>query len=400
MALPPIDHSKREHALLSASSSHRWLSCTPSARLEEEYVKEHGSQTTSYAEEGTTAHELAQLRLNFLTYRIPYKEYESSLEKIQQSGYYSTEMFGYVETYVQQVLEHLSKATAKDKAATLNIESRVDFSDIIPDGFGSADAIILSEGAIEVFDLKYGKGVLVEAQDNPQLMLYAIGAIRENDMLYDIHEVSLTIIQPRVGGFSTASYSRSELEAWANDYVKPRAALAFKGEGEQVPGEHCKFCKVKAQCRALASMAMERAKEDFKNDTSLLCSVEEITEMYKSVPVIKDWCESVSAFLLDKAMSGVEVPGYKVVEGVSRRVFTSEDKVIEKLQEEGYDFDDITKTSLKGIGEIEKLVGKKKFEPLLGSFVDKPQGKPTLVPLSDKRPPLNSPDQAAIDFLS
>lgn len=393
-----VDHSQREHALLSASGSARWLNCTPSAKLEEEYAKEHPSHTTSYAEEGTLAHEIAMTRLMFLEHKMKYQDYEKAINELRSNPMWSPDMSSYVEEYVTHVLEELSEARVKTKDAVFAVEEKIDFSHIVPEGFGSVDSCIIADGTLQVFDLKYGKGIQVDADNNSQMMLYALGAISAFDLLYDITDVKLTIIQPRLKHISTFEMTRKELEDWAEKVAKPKAELAFQGKGQQVPGAHCKFCKVKAQCKALSKFATESALQEFAENPKLH-TIEELTELYEKVPVIIDWANSIGQFLLEEAQNGTDVPGYKVVEGISRRVFTDENNVIEALESEGYSREEFMKTSLKGIGEIEKLVGKKKFPDLLGDLVTKPQGKPTLVLSSDPRPAMNKAQEAKDDFL-
>jgi len=392
-----IDHSERTHALLSASRAARWLACTPSAKLEEKYRKSHGDEESSvYAEEGTLAHEFAELELRRLSGRIDPKAYTEEIEKLRANDLYSEEIETEVAKYTTYVVEALEVAKTVVSDPVLFIEEKLDFSHIVEEGFGTGDAGIVADDTMEIIDLKYGKGVKVEACENPQLKLYAIGALRNYDMCFNITKVKLTIVQPRIDNIVSWTLSVKELYKWAEEVVKPAAAKAYEGKGLQKAGDHCKFCLVKPMCATLAARNVALAKHEFK-DPHLLTE-KQVLEVYRQIPMLVDWANSVGEYLLKEAISGKKVEGYKLVEGQSRRKWTDEEKVMEKLKQEGYPEDSYRKISLKGISDIERLVGKKEFPTLFDGLVIKPQGSPILVPESDKRPEFNSLQQAQADF--
>jgi len=388
-----VNHESRKHALLSASGASRWLNCTPSARLEEKFTESR----SAYAEEGTLAHEFADLNLRwiFATTATDYKLRDKELAKLRKSLLYTDEMEAEVDKYITYVVETFNVARAKTKGAQLLIEQRLDFSHLVEKGFGTGDACIIADGVLDIIDLKYGKGVRVDADGNAQLMLYGSGALRAFEMMYDIHTVRLTIMQPRLDHVSTWEISTAELENWGQELVKPLAAQAYKGEGEQVAGEWCKFCKVKPMCKALAAKNMELAAFDFA-DPHLL-NEKDLVGIFEQQPMLNDWVNAVASYLLSEAVKGKKWPGYKLVEGRSNRKIADPAKVIETLKL-NYSPDKFTTTTLKGLGDLEKLIGKGKFEPLLGQFIIKPPGAPTLVPVSDKRSELGGLERAVADF--
>ena len=396
MAAP--SHSERKHALLSASSAARWLACPPSARLEEKFRETCGFQESSvYAEEGTLAHEFAELALRKLSGRISDVDYASAVESLRGHELYSEEIEEQIEKYSTYVMEAYEAAKTIVPDPVLFIEERLDFSDIVEEGFGTGDSGIIADGTMEIIDLKYGKGIKVEAYENPQLKLYAIGALHNYEMLYDIHKVKLTIVQPRMDSIVSWEISVKDLYKWAEETVKPIAVKAYEGAGLQKAGDHCKFCLVKAMCGTLSARSIAVArKNDFK-DPHLLTE-KQLLDVYKQIPMLVDWANSVGEYLYNKALAGEKVEGYKLVEGQSRRKWTNEEEVQAKLKEEGYPEDSYNVTKLKGISDIEKLVGKKNFPALFEGLVIKPQGNPILVPETDKRPEYRSLDQAKKDF--
>ena len=395
MATPA--HSERKHALLSASHAARWLACPPSARLEEKFKETCGFQDSSvYAEEGTLAHEFAELSLRMASGRISKVDYESALEALRGHELYSEEIEEQIEKYSTYVMEAFEHAKTVVPDPVLFIEEKLDFSHIVEEGFGTGDSGIIADGIMEVIDLKYGKGVKVEACENPQLKLYAIGALHNYEMLYDIHTVRLTIIQPRIDNIVSWDISVKDLYKWAFEVVKPIAEKAYVGKGIQKAGEHCKFCSVKAMCNTLAQRNIALAKHEFK-DPQLLTE-KQLIDVYKQIPMLVDWANSVGEFLFNKALAGEKVEGYKLVEAPSRRRWTNEEDVQAKLKEEGYTEEQFNTVKLKGISDIEKLVGKKNFPTLMEGFVIKPQGNPILVPETDKRPEYKSLEQAKQDF--
>lgn len=396
MAKAP-EHKERKHALLSASSAARWLACPPSARLEDKFRETCGYDNSSvYADEGTLAHEFAELNLRHLSGRINDEEFIQALEALKAHDLYSEEIETEVEKYTTYVMEAFEAAKTVVPDPVLFIEEKLDFSHIVEKGFGTGDAGIIADGTMEIIDLKYGKGVKVEAYENPQLKLYAIGALRAYEMLYDITKVKVTIVQPRIDNIVSWEVSVKDLYRWAEETVKPIAAKAYEGKGLQKAGDHCKFCLVKAMCATLAAKNVALAKHEFK-DPQLLTE-KQLIDIYKQIPMLVDWANAVGEHLLKEAMSGKKVEGYKLVEGQSRRKWADEEKVQEKLKAEGYPEESYNKTQLRGISDIEKLVGKKAFPAMFEGLVIKPQGNPILVAETDKRPEYRSLEQAKADF--
>lgn len=374
-------HSERAHALLSASKSDRWLNCTPSARLEDEIPD---LTTSVYALEGTLAHELAQLYL--MVDNLTEAEYDTKLEAIYSDKLFDMEMLDEVPKYVEYCEDALLEAQQKTPDAEMLIEQKVDFSKWVKEGFGTTDCCIIADGTLEVIDLKYGKGVLVDAVDNTQGMCYALGAYEKFSLLYDIKEVKITIVQPRRNSVSSDTWAVEDLLEWANTVLLPKAEMAWNGTGEQVPGEWCKFCKVKAQCRALADQNLALAKFEFKNP--YLLEDDEIEDILTKAPLISDWANSVKDFAFTEALSGrKEFKGFKIVSGVARRKWADEIKAAKVLENTpGLTSEDIYTTKLNALTTIEKKIGKKRFAEELGDLIIKPAGAPTLVPISDPRP--------------
>lgn len=390
------EHSKRSHALLSASGASRWLSCTPSAKLEDI----HGEKTTSpYAAEGTLAHELSELFIaRDILGSVDDNDFNLRFEEIMSNELFSDEMLDVVPMYVEYCQNEFTAALQKDELAEIKIEQKLDLSEYVPESFGTADCVIVSEGSIEVIDLKYGKGVPVYAHHNKQGMLYALGALREYDTLFCIDTVKITIVQPRINNISTWEISVDELLEWANNELKPKAALAFAGEGELVPGEHCKFCAVKNKCRALYEEQLKIAKYEFQ-DAEFLTD-EEISDILERAPQFIEWVNSITEYAQKRAIEHNKVwPGFKLVAGLSRRRWLNDDNVIEAIFARFPEAteDQVFNTKLKSISEIEKTFGKKRTTELLSDVIIKPEGKPTLVPVSDKRPALGIED-AISDF--
>lgn len=383
-----VNHESRKHALLSASGASRWLNCTPSARLEEKFQESNPMPLESdYAAEGTLAHEFGEVNLRLRNKEITSTVYVAETKKLRAHKLYSPEMDGEVEKYVTAVMEAFAVAKNKTPDAKLLIEQHLDFSHIVEKGFGTGDACVISDGVLDIMDLKYGKGIVVDATENEQLMLYGIGALRKLDMSYDIETVRLTIIQPRLDWISSWEISAEALRTWGEEFVKPKAVSAYSGEGEQLPGDHCKWCKVKPMCKALAEMNMDLVKHDFQDPQ--LVDEADLIGIFKQQPMLVDWVNSVAEYILNKAIQGKKWEGYKLVEGRSNRKWLDEQKVTETLIANQFTPDKFMKTSLSGITDIEKVVGKKKFSELLSSLIIKPPGKPTLVPEGDKRPSMD-----------
>lgn len=358
------------HSILSPSGSHRWLNCTPSAMLEQEFE----NKTTETAEEGTAAHAFCEHKLRKLL---------KLRSKRPVSDYDSDEMQECTDAYVDFVNEQLEIAKQRCNDPLILVEEKVDFSRYVPDGFGTADCLIISDDELHIVDFKYGQGVLVDAFDNPQMKCYALGALETYGNLYDITNVSMSIFQPRRENVSTWKTTVKELRNWAENVLKPKAELALKGEGEYRCGEWCRFCRAAVRCRARAEEKLRLAEDEFKLPP--LISDEEIEEILKVIPDLTKWSADIQNYALDMSVNhGKDWSGLKVVEGRSVRKYKDEDAVIEKAKENGYT--DIFKSSLITLTEMQKLMGKKKFEKLLGDLIIKPKGKPTLVPIADKRP--------------
>ena len=370
----------QEHALLSASSAHRWLHCPPSAKLTAGVTEAPGEA----ALQGTAAHALAEHKL-----RRALKQQS----KRPVSEYEDDEMDSYTNDYVSYVLEQYEQAKQATPGAVIYIEQRLDFSHVVPGGFGTGDCLIVADGTLHVIDLKYGLGVPVEAEWNLQMMLYAIGALALFDALYDIEQVALTVFQPRRENVSTWTLSVTELNKWAEQTLKPAAELAAKGEGEFCAGTWCQFCRIASTCRARAEAILELAKFEFAPPAEL--SPAEVAKVLAQIPGLTRWASDVQDYALSQALSGELYEGFKLVAGRSIRKYTDETAVAEAAKAAGYR--DIYKRSLLTITAMEKLMGKKQFSEILGDLVVKPEGKPTLVPLSDKRPELQI-STAADDF--
>lgn len=388
-----INHSNRDHAVLSASGASRWMSCTPSAMLE----KDMPDQSSEFAKEGTAAHELSEIYLMHETGQITKAAMTRRINKFKKENeFYSQEMDDHVTNYVDIVVEKINEAKSRSEDAVVLLEQRLDFSDWVPEGYGTGDVVIISDGLLEVIDLKYGKGVEVSAIGNPQLRLYGLGAYNQFDMLYDIDTVSMTIVQPRLDNISTETLEVTKLVLWADNEVKPKAELAWNGEGEFVPGDHCRFCKIRSTCRARAEENLEMAAYDFAKPAQL--DLNEIGEILSKAEELQKWAKDVEKYALEQAEKhGKKIPGWKLVEGRSNRKYADEDKAFETLKAE-YDEDLIAPRKLLGITAMEKTIGKKQFASLLDGLIVKPPGKLALVPESDKRPELNSTESAVADF--
>ena len=383
------------HAILSPSGAHRWMHCPPSAQLEKRFPDER----SDYAAEGTFAHKLADLRLSrAIANTLKPSIYKKQLAELKKDSWYSTALEEYVEAYVAQVTEIFLTTKKNCKDTLVLLEQKLDFSEWVPGGFGTGDVVVISDDTLEVIDLKYGKGVPVSAEDNPQTRLYGLGAIRTYQMLYDFSKVRMTIIQPRLDSISTEELTVNELLVWAYGEVKPKAALANAGKGEFCAGDHCRFCRARATCRARAEHNMELVKYDFQD--AFLLTTSEIAEILGRAEELVRWASDVKEHALDQAINhGEKFPGWKLVEGKSNRKYSDEEAVAQTLIKADYKEDAIYKPKeLLGITALEKEVGKKKFSQLLGELIIKPAGKPTLVPESDKRPEISSTDAAKADF--
>lgn len=383
-------HAERAHALLGASKASQWINCPPSARLQESIPEKR----SEYADEGTLAHELGENKLRRRVLPCDAKErkrLDEILKKIQEDPRYGPEMENAIQGYVELVEERFMEAKARSEDAVILLEDRLDFSEWVPEGYGTGDVVIIADGILEVIDLKYGKGVPVSAHGNSQLRLYGLGAWSSYSYLYGIQEIRMTIVQPRLDSVSTDSIPVEGLLEWANTVVKPAAALADAGEGEYCPGDHCRWCKVKGNCRARADANMQALAYEFK-DPALL-TPEEIGSILYVAQQLKAWAGDVEEHAFEQAKRGVKIPQWKLVEGRSNRAITDKEAAKAalaaiELPAEKY----LKPQELLGIGDLEKRVGKKELAELIGSLIVKPPGKPVLVPETDKRPELNSVD--------
>lgn len=370
----------KAHAILSASSSHRWLNCPPSARLCETY-EDKGSD---YAAEGTDAHSLCE-------YKLRKALGMGAVDPSEHLTWYNEEMEDCANGYATYIMELVEAAKETCADPVVLIEQRVDFSRWVEEGFGTSDAIIIADGTLRVIDYKHGLGVLVEADNNPQMMCYALGALELFDAIYDIDTVAMTVYQPRRQNVSTFAMSKDDLYRWAEEVLKPTAELAFAGDGNFLCGEWCGFCKAKHECRARAEANLLLAQYDFKLPPLLEDS--EIEVILSRADQLVSWVNDIKEYALQQAISGKDWTGFKLVEGRSNRRYTDEAAVTQAVTNAGYD---PYERKLLGITAMQKLLGKSRFEELLSAYIEKPQGKPTLVPESDKRPVMNN---AKTDFM-
>lgn len=366
------------HALLSASSAERWINCPPSARLTENMP----DTESPHAAEGTLAHSLAELKVRKKFENMRKSEFDRRLGEIRKDPLYAPEMDSHTDTYLDCILK-VAHGYSKVKPYVV-AEKRLDYSAYVPGGFGTCDCAMLCKNDLHIFDFKYGKGVPVSAEDNPQLKLYALGALAEYDFLYDIQSVTLHIVQPRLDNISDFTIGVDALTEWGSS-IRPAAELADRGEGEFKCGDWCRFCKAKANCRARAEdfFTLEKSAELPKE----LLSDHEIGEILERASRLKNWVSEVEEYVLSEILSGKSVDGWKAVEGRSNRKITDIDSAFEVLKKEGYDEAMLYERKPITLTELEKLVTKKKLEELIGGMIDKPRGKPTLAPESDKRQP-------------
>ena len=368
------------HALLSASASDRWLHCPPSARLCELY-EDKGSD---YDAEGTDAHTLCE-------YKLRKALGMEATDPTENLTWFNQEMNECVNDYVAYILELVEAAKETCADPVVLIEQRVDFSRWVEQGFGTSDAILIADGTMHVIDYKHGLGILVSAVENPQLKCYALGALELFDGIYDIDNVCVHIVQPRRQNISTFEIAKDDLYCWADEVLKPTAELAFAGDGNFLCGEWCGFCKAKNECRARVEANLELARYDFKLPP--LLTDEDIEDILSRVDALVSWASDIKEYALQQAVSGKEWHGWKLVEGRSNRRYTNEAAVIQTVSNAGFD---PYERKLLGITAMQKLLGKARFDELLTGYIEKPQGKPTLVPESDKRPAMNT---AKNDFM-
>lgn len=365
-----------EHALLSASGASRWLACPPSARLEEGLPE----STSEYAEEGRLAHAIAELKLrkHFIE-PMTARKFNAALKKLQEHPQYQPEMLEHTDRYLEEVQCVAHSFSSRPYVVA---EKRVDYAHVAPEGFGTCDCIVIGGDTMHVFDFKYGKGVEVSAECNPQMMLYALGALRIYSILYSIRVVEMHIIQPRIGNFDAWALPADELNAWAEE-IRPIARLAYAGEGEFNAGEHCRFCRAKAQCRARARQML--ALEEFKQAPAAQLTLSEIGDILFRAQTLAKWVEEMQAFALTQCLAGTEVPGWKAVEGRSVRAWTDQEAAFAALLDSGVEEAMLYERRPLTLAAIEKMLGKKAFDQTVAEFVVSPPGKPTLVPVTDKR---------------
>ena len=373
-----------KHAVLSASSSHRWLACPPSALL----CAKEKDKPSEFAMQGTDAHTLCEHKLKTALG-------QQSKDPVEDLTFFDEEMADCTDMYAQYVMEQLSAAKERCNDPIVLIEQHLDFSQWVPDGFGTGDCVIVADETLTVIDFKYGVGILVDAENNPQMMCYALGALSIFDGIYDIKEITMTIFQPRREHVSTFTISKEALLSWAEETLAPTAQLASKGEGEYKAGSHCQFCKVKAICRKRAEYNLELARYDFEMPSTL--NDDEIEAILSKADALVSWAGDIKEYALQQAVNGKQWNDWKLVEGRSNRKYVNENAVAEAVHKAGYD---PFEHKVLGITAMTRMLGKTKFEELLSGYIEKPQGKPTLVPMSDKRPAMNisKAASAADDF--
>ena len=377
-----------DHALLSASGAHKWMNCTPSARLEETMPE----STSTYADEGRLAHEIAELKLRKqFTEPMGLRSYNSKLKKLQENKLYSPEMLVYTDAYLDYISGLVHSFQSRPYIA---VEKKLDFSAYVNEGFGTGDCIVIGDNTLYVIDLKYGKGVPVFAETNPQMMLYALGAYEAYSFLYNIEKIKMVIIQPRLDNISEFKVDVFDLIEWG-EFIKPIAQKAFAGEGEFVSGEHCRFCRAKAKCRARSEFNLQI--QDYKGLKPPLISNEEVGQILLKAKDLSKWISDLEEHALSECLAGNEVPGWKAVEGRSVRQFKDSDMAFNTLMQNGIEETMLYERKPITLTGVEKMLGKAKFNELLAEQVNIPKGEPSLVPASDKREPFKR-SSAAEEF--
>jgi hypothetical protein len=368
-----------EHALLSASSSHRWLICTPSVRIEEPLP----DSTSDYAKEGSLAHSIAELKLRkYCIEPMGPRAFNNRLKKFKENPLFQDEMLKHTDTYIDYISKIIYSLSSPPYVAA---EKRLDYSVYAPEGFGTGDCIIIGGNTLHVIDFKYGKGVPVSAERNPQMMLYALGAYEEERILFNIETVRMTIVQPRLDSISEFTMATKELLDWGES-IRPIAQKAFNGVGELIAGDHCQFCRAKPICPECKKQNM--AVEVFGNKLPPLLTNEEVGQIIEKARNLAKWVKSLEEYALGECLKGNEIPGYKAVHGRSKREFINTDEAFKVLKDNGTDEAMLYDKVPLSLAKIEELIGKKKFKEILADKVSSPPGKPTLAPLSDKREPI------------
>lgn len=383
-----------QHALLSPSAAHRWMNCPLAPRLEAQLPE----KTSDFAQEGTVAHSVCEITALKHFKKVKTAAYNATIKKLKKNTLWSDEMLHTAETYVEHLAE---KAMRFDNEPYVAFEVKVELSDYVPEAFGRCDCIMFGGDTLVITDYKHGKGVPVSATENPQLMLYALGALKLYQPIFGtaLKNVEICIDQPRIGSYETWGCSVESLIDWGNNIVKPKAMMAYMGFGEYHAGDWCRFCRANGICKAQASQQIS-AFDDFKDaiaSNSAILTPAEMADVLERGKNLVTWYDSVKEGALNAALQGTQIPGYKLVEGRSSRVWSNQDLALEKLQAEGYDRALIYDSVPKSLPQLEKMLGVSKFKELVGEYVVKPQGKPTLAPESDPRKQYNS---AASDFAS
>ena len=406
------------HAVLGASSAHRWLTCTPSARLSEKFDNRFGRRESVYAQEGTRAHALGELKIRKAIYEVDGmttaklsrmdKNLRANYQGINKNRYEALrEELGEIpedvekatDSYCDVVIEKLLQARSSDPSTVILLEQRLDYSKWVPSGFGTGDCIIVSDSLLEIIDYKNGVGIPVSAVDNPQLRLYGLGAYDKFSALYDFPAVRMTIIQPRLDSVSESVLTVDELLNWAETTVVEKAKMAWAGTGEFVCGEHCRFCSAKAVCSARVSNGLKVFEYGLENPG--IITDEQVADILPYLDAAESWIQDIKAYAENQALHGLRVRGYKLVRGKRpNRQWSDPEEVKAQLLRSGYDMTTFEETKLKAVGAVEKLLGKTAFRALLEPLVSQGEGKLTLVPEDDKRPEYNSAEAAFSDLLN
>lgn len=381
---------EREHALLSASSASKWLVCTPSARLEEQFE----NKTSEYMAEGTLAHEIAEFRVkSYFLDPITKTTYTRRLNKFKKVEHFNNDMLEATDIYLEYIKNIAMQTSQKPFIA---VEVKIDYSEWVPEGFGTSDCILISNNTLHVVDYKHGKGVSVSSENNPQMQLYALGAYNKYKLFYQIENVVMHIVQPRIDNVSSFELALEDLLNWAETVIKPQAQKAFAGIGDFVQGEHCRFCRAKGACEFRAKENM-KVVEEIQNTTGTL-STGQISEMLTKTEGVELWIKDLKTYALEELLKGVEIPGWKAVEGKSNRKIVDVDKAFDILEANGYDKTILYEKNPLGLTALEKLVGKKKLADAIGDYIEKPKGSPSLAKESDKREKYSTKTTAIEDF--
>lgn len=375
---------EKKHALLSASSSHKWLVCTPSARLEEQFP----NKESEYMAEGTLAHSIAEFKVrSYFLEAISKTAYTRKLNKLKKSEFFNEEMLRHTDTYLEYIKEEAMKTNTRPFIA---VEQKIDYSKYVPEGFGTADCVLISSNTLQIIDFKYGKGVKVEAEDNSQLKLYALAALEQFGMFYNIENIKLSIVQPRIDNISEYTLSKDEIVKWGNIIVIPQAQKAFMGLGEFRQGEHCRFCRAKGACefRAKENMKVVEEIENSQGTASEACQLldnTELSEFLTRTEGIEEWIKDLRAYALEQILKGENIQGYKAVEGKSNRKIVDIDRAFEILKASGIEEALLYERKPLTLTQLEKAIGKKEIAQTIGDFIEKPKGAPTLAKETDKR---------------